>query len=60
VDNKILRSKVVNNIKFFVSGENLFKADHMPRGMEADGEDIGSGGIYPFLKKYSFGVNVTF
>jgi hypothetical protein len=51
---------VIDNIKVFVSGENLFKADHMPKGMEADGENIGSGGIYPFLKKYSFGVNVTF
>lgn len=60
VDNKMLRSKVINNIKFFLSGENLFKADHLPKGMEADGEDIGSGGIYPFLKKYSFGINVTF
>ncbi|UXD69279.1 TonB-dependent receptor [Sphingobacterium faecium] len=56
----VLRSKAVDNIKFFVSGENLFKADHMPKGMEADGQDLGSGGIYPFLKKYSFGVNVTF
>jgi len=60
LDSKILRSKAVDNIKFFVSGENLFKADHMIKGMEADGEDLGSGGIYPFLKKYSFGVNVTF
>ncbi|WP_313157500.1 SusC/RagA family TonB-linked outer membrane protein [Sphingobacterium multivorum] len=60
LDKKTLRSKVIDNIKVFVSGENLFKADHMPKGMEADGENIGSGGIYPFLKKYSFGVNVTF
>jgi hypothetical protein len=60
LDRKTLRSKVIDNIKVFVSGENLFKADHMPKGMEADGENIGSGGIYPFLKKYSFGVNVTF
>lgn len=55
-----LKSKVIKGIRLYASGENLFTFDKLPVGFEADADDIGSGGIYPYLKKYSFGLNITF
>ncbi|MET3879267.1 TonB-linked SusC/RagA family outer membrane protein [Chitinophaga sp. OAE865] len=55
-----LKRIFINNIRLFVSGENLFTFDHLPDGMDAEADIISDGGIYPFMKKYSFGVNVNF
>ena len=46
--------------RIFFSGENLFTFDKLPAGLDPEATDLGSGGIYPFIKKYSFGVNVNF
>ncbi len=56
----VLKSKFLESIRLYVTGENLFLFDNLPAGFEADGVDLGSGGIYPFLKKYSFGLNINF
>lgn len=55
-----LKRIFINNIRLFVSGENLFTFDHLPDGMDAEADIVSDGGIYPFMKKYSFGVNVNF
>ncbi len=47
-------------VRIFFSGENLFAWDTLPNGLDAEARDLGSGGIYPFLKKYSMGINVSF
>lgn len=57
---ELLRTKFIKSVRLFATGENLFTFDNLPTGFEADGADLGSGGIYPFLKKYSFGLNVNF
>lgn len=44
----------------YVSGENLLNFDHLPDGLDADLTGISNGGNYPFIKKVSFGLNVTF
>jgi len=46
--------------RIFFSGENLFTFDHLPEGLDAEATNLGSGGIYPFIKKYSFGANISF
>jgi len=50
----------VKSARIYFSGENLFTFDHMPDGLTGDNVNITSGGSYPFLKKYSFGINVSF
>jgi hypothetical protein len=50
----------LNQARLFFSGENLFTFDHLPEGLDPEASDLGSGGIYPFLKKFSFGVNISF
>jgi hypothetical protein len=50
----------LNRARLFFSGENLFTMDHLPAGLDAESTDLGTGGIYPFLKKISFGLNVSF
>ncbi|MFZ4261946.1 SusC/RagA family TonB-linked outer membrane protein [Sphingobacterium sp. HJSM2_6] len=57
---EVLKSKFLESIRLYVTGENLFLFDKLPTGFEADAADLGSGGIYPYLKKYSFGVNINF
>ncbi len=47
----------------FVSGENLCTFDHLPKGVDAERvvtSDYGSRGFtYPYMRQFSFGVNVT-
>jgi hypothetical protein len=56
----LLKRIFIDNIRVFASGENLFTLDHLPNGMDAEATIVSDGGIYPFMKKYSFGVNVNF
>ncbi|WP_084299428.1 TonB-dependent receptor [Dyadobacter tibetensis] len=56
----LLEPIFVKRLRLFFSGENLLTLDHLPNGMEADLAVINSGFSYPFLKKYSFGVNISF
>lgn len=56
----LTRKAFMKNIRVFFSGENLLTLDHLPEGLDAEATDISSGGIYPFIKKYSFGANITF
>lgn len=50
----------IGKARVFVTGENLFTFDDLPDGLDAEARNLGSGGIYPFLKKYSVGLNVSF
>ncbi|ANH80619.1 hypothetical protein A8C56_06150 [Niabella ginsenosidivorans] len=50
----------LRGLRVFFSGENLFTFDHLPDGLDAEATNLGEGGIYPFLKKYSFGITVNF
>lgn len=49
----------MDDIKVFVSGENLYTWDHLPEGLETDMLTKGAW-EYPFMRKISFGINVTF
>ena len=48
-----------DDVKVFFSGENLYTWDHLPKGLETDMLSKGAW-EYPFMRKFSFGINVTF
>ena len=47
----------LNKVKVFVTGENLYTFDHLPKGLEPENNAQWN---YPFMRKVSFGVNVNF
>ena len=49
----------LDDVKVFFSGENLYTWDHLPEGLETDMLTTGAWN-YPFMRKFSFGINVTF
>lgn len=59
-----LRKASVQGLSVFFSGENLFTFDHLPKGLDAERsvtDDLGKRGFtYPYMRQYSFGVNLTF
>ncbi len=60
---KWLKSFGINRLSIFFSGENLFTFDHLPKGMDAERvvtDDLGQRGFtYPYMRQYSFGINLT-
>lgn len=49
----------VDAFKVYVNGENLFCADHLPAGLHPEMLSLGAWN-YPYMRKISFGFNVTF
>jgi hypothetical protein len=53
----------VNKLSIFFSGENLFTFDHLPKGVDAERvvtDDLGARGFsYPYMRQFSFGINLT-
>ena len=51
----------IDRLRFFVSGENLLKLDHAPKGVDTELSSLSNlGGAYPYIRKFSFGLNLTF
>lgn len=58
---KKLTDKIrVQNLKLYVSGENLITFDKVPEYMNPISANVGVGDIYPLSRSVSFGLNVTF
>ncbi|WP_346238324.1 TonB-dependent receptor [Niabella insulamsoli] len=57
---QLLNKMKIQNLRIFVTGENLFNWDHLPDGLDAELTNINNGGNYPFLKNLSAGLNLTF
>lgn len=55
-----LKPHWAEKLRVFLSGENLFNFDHLPDGLDAELQGVNQGGNYPFIKKLSVGLNVTF
>lgn len=56
----LLKKVDINSFHIFCSLENPFLFDHLPKGLEPGLTNQGTGLEYPYLKKTSFGVNLTF
>ncbi len=57
IDSKILDKYNIERFRFFVSGSNLHTFDKLPKGLDID---QGSNGVYPIMKQYSIGFNLSF
>jgi hypothetical protein len=56
----ILEKLHIANARVFSSAENLLKLDHLPNGLDPEAKVVSYGAVYPFLRKFSFGVNLSF
>uniref|UniRef100_UPI003216C7B7 SusC/RagA family TonB-linked outer membrane protein n=1 Tax=uncultured Draconibacterium sp. TaxID=1573823 RepID=UPI003216C7B7 len=57
---KHLTDKVgVDNLRVYFSGEDLLTFDHVDGGYDAENTK-GGANAYPFMKKYAFGLSLTF
>lgn len=60
----IIKKMRLNRLQVYYSIENPFEFDHLPKGVYPDvanqGGGSGSGLGYPFMRKSSFGVNLSF
>lgn len=57
---QLLTNKLgINRVRAFFSGDNLFEITGLYKHYKVDPEGLG-GGIYPFQRSYSFGLNVSF
>lgn len=57
---KFLEKLDINNLRVFLSGENLINSDKLPDGLHPELEDRGRGATYPFQRKFAFGLNLSF
>ncbi|MET2984301.1 SusC/RagA family TonB-linked outer membrane protein [Aureibaculum conchae] len=60
IPQKILDKIKVDKLRIYVAGENLFGINDYPDGINTELRVVGSGGIYPYLRSYSVGLNLTF
>ena len=52
------KTKAIKAFKVFFSGEDLWTKHHMYEGMDPE-QTMGINDLYPFMKKCSFGINLT-
>ncbi|MEG1748981.1 MAG: TonB-dependent receptor [Tannerellaceae bacterium] len=52
------KTKVIQSLKVFFSGEDLWTIHHLYDGMDPE-QTMNINDLYPFMKKSSFGINVT-
>lgn len=57
---KLIRKIGMTRARIYASGENLFIFDHLPAGVQTELYNESSGAGYPTLRKFSFGIDVTF
>lgn len=61
VPQNILSKVGLSQMRIHVAGENLWSKHHFPEGLTPDMVYDGTQGWnYPFMKKYSFGIDVSF
>lgn len=56
IPKSLLQKAKIENLRIYFSGENLFTIKHLPRHIDPEGL---SGSVYPYLRTFSFGINLT-
>ncbi|MDR1120668.1 MAG: TonB-dependent receptor [Dysgonamonadaceae bacterium] len=59
VDEKLIKSIGLNRLRIFFSGENLFEITKMLKAYDPE-LNITGGYMYPIMRNFSIGVNLTF
>lgn len=49
----------INNLRIYISAENPFTLDRMPKGLDPAVSSRGNGLGYPFMSSYSFGFSLS-
>ncbi|WP_299551542.1 TonB-dependent receptor [Seonamhaeicola sp.] len=57
---KLLDKMRISNWRVFVSGENVFEWSSIRKFIDPETATLGNGFAYPFHRKFSVGMNVTF
>ncbi|AUP79720.1 SusC/RagA family TonB-linked outer membrane protein [Flavivirga eckloniae] len=56
----LIKKLNVNNIRIYISGQNLFTFDKMPDGIDPLIPNFNTGDFYPVSKVYTAGLNIGF
>ena len=56
---KLFKGKVINGLRLFANGSNLFTISNLPLGMDPESPEAIQNG-YPLVSTYTFGVEVKF
>ena len=63
----VLNKLNIEKLRFFISGDNLFTFDHLPKGLDPDATKASANdpfttnsGAYPIMRSFSAGLNLTF
>lgn len=59
IPKRICDKLYLDNIKVFSTGENLYTWDYLPEGLDPESLNKNAW-VYPFMRKISLGINVTF
>lgn len=57
---RFLMSSFINNVRFYISGHNIFTIHHMPKGNDPEQLEFNADRTMPIVKTYSFGFNLNF
>ncbi len=57
---EVLDKLQLNNLRLYLSGQNLLTFDKMPDGVDPTIPNFSTGGFYPVMKIYTLGLNVGF
>lgn len=62
IPDQLVKKIFLDQVKFYVSGENLLTITDLPKMFDPEGisGDNGDGKIYPISKSISLGMNITF
>lgn len=56
----IISKARLDNVTFFVNGENLWSFNHFPKGLHPDSKTRAEGAIYPVMRMFTAGLNIAF
>lgn len=56
---ELTRKFYVERLSVFFSGEDLYSFDHLENGLHPEAGNTARGWTYPFMRKFSFGVQIT-
>ena len=59
--NIVDRTKVISNVRFYITGTDLWEVSHIHDGWDPEASrKISNASRYPFLRTWTFGANITF
>ncbi|MGJ1285782.1 TonB-dependent receptor [Sphingobacterium spiritivorum] len=59
INNQWIKKLGVNNFRIFASSENLYTWSKLPKGIDPAADSKSNGLGYPYMRSYSFGLNIN-